>query len=184
MRRNEINDEYFNWLCGLVSGAVDGHGLTRFGKLLTYLHSVDFSYTHPRDGNRAEDGIALRYRFADEHNYNNAMIATYLDDKPCSVLEMMVALAVRIEDHIMWDPDLGDRTDVWFFIMLDSLGVTHLINRRFDEDEAAYIIDRFLNREYERNGRGGLFAVNTDKHDMRSLEIWYQWSAFYEEEFS
>ena len=36
---------------------------------------------------------------------------------------MMIALAIRCEEHIMDDPDAGDRTGQWFWSMLVSLGL-------------------------------------------------------------
>ena len=75
------------------------------------------------DADRAEDGINLRYRFGYENGYESAMIASYLDDRPCSVLEMMVALSMKMEEQIMDDPDIGDRTSVWFWKMIDNLGL-------------------------------------------------------------
>lgn len=38
-------------------------------KLLRHLHNIDFQYMLPMDGNRAEDGIDLRYRFGYEKEY-------------------------------------------------------------------------------------------------------------------
>ena len=43
--------------------------------------------------------------------------------------------------------------------------------------EKAYAIDvirRFLNRDYERDGKGGLFTIEHCRYDMRDIEIWYQ----------
>lgn len=51
------------------------------------------------------------------------MIASYLDNRPCSVLEMIIALAIRLEEHIMDDPDIGNRTGQWFWDMIVSLGL-------------------------------------------------------------
>jgi len=52
----------------------------------------------PMDGNRAEDGIDLRYRFGYEKEYEGSTIASYLDNSPCSVLEMLIALAFRAKN--------------------------------------------------------------------------------------
>ena len=32
----------------------------------------------------------------------------------------------------------------------------------------------FLNRQYEADGRGGLFIVRNSRFDLRTVEIWYQ----------
>lgn len=86
----------------------------------------------------------------------------------------MIALAVRCEEHIMDDPDIGDRTGQWFWNMIVSLGLGSMTDERFDGEYVDEVVDIFLNREYERNGEGGLFTVNDTDRDMRNVEIWYQ----------
>ena len=115
MTKNELNDAYFNWMYQLV---FDGRYSKRlsYQKLLRELHRIEFTYSIPMDGNRAEDGVDLRYRFGYENGYSSSMISVYLDNRMCSVLEMMIALAIRCEEHIMDDPDIGNRTGQWFWI--------------------------------------------------------------------
>lgn len=168
MTRERLNNAYFEWMCQLVTRS------SRYRELLWKLHTTEFIYILPMDGNRAEDGIELRYRFGYEHAYDAPLIASYLDDRPCSVLEMMVALAIRCEEHIMDDPDIGDRTGQWFWTMVENLGLSRMYDIRFDEEYVDSAIGRFLNREYKRNGEGGLFTVNDCEQDLRSVEIWYQ----------
>lgn len=165
-----VENEYFNWMCKLVRD----DNRPSYSKLLTYLNNREFTYILDMDGNRAEDGIDLRYRFAYENKYDYPVIAHYLDNRPCSILEMMVALALRCEEHIMDDPDIGNRTGQWFWGMISSLGLTDMNDSNFDGRYADTVIDRFLNREYKRNGEGGLFTMECCKHDMRDVEIWYQ----------
>lgn len=169
-----IKDEYFEWMCGLIHDSRYAKHNTSYRQLLRYLNDVDFTYTISMDDNRAGDGIDLRYRFGYEFGYEDPAIATYLDNRPCSVLEMMVALAVRCEEHIMSDPDIGDRTGQWFWSMIHSLGLDIMTDNQFDIYYVEEAVDRFLNREYERNGKGGLFTIKNCDRDMRSVEIWYQ----------
>lgn len=173
MTRDFINKQYFDWMYTLVCDGMYSSRVS-YRTLLCYLHHQEFVYSIGMDGNRAEDGINLRYRFAYECNYRDAMIAAYLDDRPCSILEMMVALAIRCEEHIMDDPDLGNRTGRWFWDMIDSLGLGTMSDSRFNTRLVDEIIDRFLNREYKPNGEGGLFTVENSRRDMRDVEIWYQ----------
>ncbi len=170
MTKRELNEEYFNWMYQLVFA---NEKRRSYRKLLKYLNSVEFTYILDFDSNRAEDGMDLRYRFGYEHDYNGPMIAAYLDDRPCSVLEMMVALANRCEEQIMDDPHAGCRRGQWFFSMLASLGLSGMNDENFVRSDAEGIVSRFLSRQYARNGEGGLFTVNS-RHDMRSVEIWYQ----------
>lgn len=170
MTRHELNNEYFQWMCQLVKWP----RRSNYSTLLSYLHSVDFEYIIPMDGNRAEDGVELRYRFGYENDFDAPLIASYLDDRPCSVLEMMVALALRCEEHIADDPDIGNRTGLWFWEMVKNLGLMSMRDNTFDEDYAEDIVTRFLNRDFKRDGRGSLFTVQNCEYDLRTVEIWYQ----------
>lgn len=180
MTRENVTKEYFEWMCKLV---FDGRYLRRlsYRKLLTHLHNREFIYILGIDGNRAEDGINLRYRFGHEQNYSDAMIADYLDTRPCSMFEMMVALALRCEDHIMDDPDVGNRTGQWFWNMIVNLGLSSMTDSKFDKRYTDEVLEQFINREYARNGEGGLFVVHHCQEDMRSMEIWYQMCRYLEE---
>ena len=92
-----IERRYFNWIYGLVC---DDDYLS-YKKLLLSLYNIEFTYEYILDGNRAKDGISFRYRFGYENGYSNEEISTYLDNKPCSVLEMIIALSFSIEEEIM-----------------------------------------------------------------------------------
>lgn len=173
MTKDELNNAYFEWMYQLVCEERNSERLS-YRKLLYLLHDTDFTYTIPMDSNRAEDGTDLRYRFGYENAYDGSMIATYLDDRLCSVLEMMVALAIRCEEHIMYDPDIGNRTGQWFWNMIDNLRLGNMDDGRFDKKYVKNVIQKFLNRAYKRNGEGGLFTVKHYRKDLRTVEIWYQ----------
>ena len=49
---------------------------------------------------------------------------------------------------------------------------------RFDKKHVEECVDRMLNREYEPNGKGGLFYVRGCTDDLRELEIWSQMCYF------
>lgn len=170
MYRDQIINDYFEWLWNFTK--CRGHSQNR--KIITLLHNIEFRYSIPMDANREEDGIDLRYRFITEvgipKNYQE--VYGYLDG-PCSVLEMMIALAIRCEESIMDDPDIGDRTSEWFWLMMKNLGLDYMSDRKFDRDIAEEKISIFLDRRYKRNGEGGLFVVN-GRRDLRKVEIWYQ----------
>ena len=172
MTEKNVEREYFEWMFNLV--CEDRYGDSHlYRKLLSFLHDVEFTYFIKRDFNRASDGIDLRRRFAAD--YRDAGIygvETYLKG-PCSVLEMMIALSIRCET-IMDDPAIGDRTAQWFWKMIVNLGFGSLVDDRFNIDLAEDIIARFLNREYDADGRGGLFRVRGCEADLRDVEIWTQ----------
>ena len=167
MNNKDIKMEYFEWLIHFI-------GCKDHRELLYFLFSADFSYRIPMDGNRYEDGINLRYRFADDRKYHYRYVSSLLDDVPCSVLEMMVALALRIEEHITADPEAGDQTSRWFKAMLKSSGLYKLDDEHYDGARAFEIVRNILNRKYSRNGDGGLFRLKHTRRDLRHVEIWYQ----------
>lgn len=172
MTREQISNEYYNWICGIICDT--NAKRKKYSRLLAYLYSKDFNYIIGRDGNRAEDGMDLRYRFGYEKGIDSHVIAAMLDNDPCSVLEMMVALSLRCEENIMHNVDEGDRTGFWFWNMVKSLGLYSMTNDDFDIGIADEIMERFIDRRYSQNGEGGLFTIPNMKRDMRSAEIWYQ----------
>jgi hypothetical protein len=164
MNRDKLVDDYFEWLCDTVGNTDD------YRRLLMRLHSIEFRYLIPRDQNCAEHGVYLRYRFAGRDS-------EYITG-PCSVLEMMVALALNCEEDIMDDPAMGDRTTQWFWKMVVNLGLGSMYDAKYDRDFVDKVVERFLNRDYEPDGRGGLFTVRNCNRDMRDMEIWNQMSFY------
>ena len=164
-----INDEYFEWLCELVDADRYDRQLS-YRKLLMHLHNIEFTWLIPRDGNRADDGIQLRRRFS---LFRNDMSLSRYIYGPCSVLEMMVALAIRCEDF-MDDTQLGDRTGQWFWGMIRNLGLSSMRDSGFNIEYVDDAIARFLNRDYDPDGKGGLFTVRHCVRDLRTVEIWCQ----------
>lgn len=170
MKKDDVMNEYFDWLCSfIVPKKYEGE----YRKLLVQLFDTPFYYTISLDDNRAKDGVDLRYRFGDEHNYHHSVIATYLDDDQCTVLEMMVALAIRCE-NIMYESRFGDRTSKWFWDMIYSMGLYSMTNERYEKSIVTIHLDNFMNHAYEYNGKGGLVTLTDPPTDLRTKEIWYQ----------
>ena len=169
--RSVIKNRYFEWLVDLVSRNRFSQQVSYY-KLLRHLHDKKFRYSIPLDRNRASDGVDLRYRFA----VFNRCTAEAVGRGPCTVLEMMIALSIRCEESIMDDPAIGDRTGQWFWGMITSLGLGGLRDDRYDPDYVEDVLDRFLDRDYEPDGRGGLFTIRHCDEDLRDVQIWRQMS--------
>lgn len=172
MTKDELNNLYFEWMCQLVCSR--RYLKTRsYRKLLMRLHDIEFNYIIGLDGNRAEDGINLRYRFGYEESYEDPIISAFLDDRPCSVLEMLIALSIQCE-KIMANPDGNDETGQWFWNMIANLKLISMTDSNFDKKYVDDRISIFLDRDYSKNGEGGLFTIERCGRDLRFVEIWYQ----------
>ena len=169
----DMTSQYFDWLYERVCGKWEPRSLS-FHRLLPFLFNEPFCPPCEMDACRAEDGLNLRFRFAQESNIPYPKMLRNFGGAGCSILEMMVALAIRIEEHIMEDASAGNRVGQWFWNMVVSLGMAAMDDARFDERRASFIIERFNHRDYQPNGAGGLFTLSHPTEDMRTLDIWYQ----------
>lgn len=165
---------YLQWLAEQVDCP------EHYSRLFEKLFNRTFTWRIVNDVNRAGDGIALRGRYIDE---TGAQATEDIFMRPCSVLEMMIALACRIEDDIMFDPALGDRAPQWFWMMIQNLKLDGMDDDNFDDENVNNILNVFLDRTYFMNGSGGLFPLKRPKHNQRRVEIWYQMSEYLVENF-
>lgn len=178
---DEIIKEYFIWLCGKVNVSYKLYGI-----IMKLLFDTIFDVKLPMDTNRFIDGIQLRELFLTENHYlNNTFFENIINDRPCSVLEVLIALAIRCDENIMYDGEIGDRSYKWFWIMIENLGLD-ILDVFIDEEiysELYLKVLNFIDRNYEKNGQGGLFPLKNPKKDQRKVEIWYQMNEFLIENF-
>lgn len=173
MFRSDLVEEYKDWLFDIIR--FDDY-CDRYERLLLYLSGRQFTWFVDHDDNRAEDGFALRWKFSDEDFWTGRLPSR------CSVLEMMIALSMRCEDAV-YDPEEGDRVALWFWDMIENLGLMGMDNVGFDREYCRKVVDRLLERRYEKNGAGGLFRTKNYEIDMRKSEIWYQMNIWLGENF-
>jgi len=169
---DRVEHSYFSWICQLMD--TKEHKSSHYRKLLRYLFDYQFDYILPMDGNRSGDGIELRYRYGYEVEISYAEVAYYLDHRPCSVLEMMAALSLRCEEHILADLNEGVHAGRLFWKMIESLGLIDQTDDTFDVVYTDKVLETFTNREYEPTGEGGLVTLPDCKEDLRQVEIWCQ----------
>ncbi len=179
-------NEYFDWMISLIDG---GRPRRRtYNVLLNILYNTEYICFLPMDSNRMIDGMTLRRIF--EYETGIRFFSEEEKREPCSMLEMMVALARRCEISIMDDPDEGDRTGLWFWNMIRSLGLIEFTDTKYRSNVEyttnciAANIERFLDQDYEYNGSGGLYTVKNPPDDMRKQEIWTQMHWFLNESYN
>lgn len=166
-----FEESYYIWLTDFVGG---WHNNKSYWELLYLLHHYEFHWYIDNDANRAEDGKDLRDLYVSETGYH-PMTPVIFRTRPCTMLEMMVALAKRCDDDIAYDAKAGDRTALWFWTMIFNMGLGACTDEHFDRVYAAKRIEKCLKRQYKWDGSdGGMFVVKDSPRDLRKTEIWYQ----------
>lgn len=166
-----LDDLYLPWLYLQVGArSVKERNSSRtHWRLLRQLHSIEFVWLISKDENRAEDGRALRYEWADGIKFHVDPIWLA---HGCSFLEMLIALSRRLAFE-------GDgHPHVWFWHLLENINLTAYNDAHFNSHDVDEIVDTVVWRTYDRNGRGGLFPLRRARRDQRQVELWYQMNAY------
>lgn len=165
-----IENAYFNWLCAKVLGLGDRNYID----LLRILHTTEFVWVLSGDRDRAADGLELRAEFT---NASRSSPDPLLFDVGCSIFEMLFAFAKRAE----FQTDI--KASTWFWIFINNLELNEYRRiTRHDVPNIESILYSFIWREYDDNGRGGLFPLTYPRHDQRTVEIWYQFYEYLDEQ--
>lgn len=170
---------YFVWMKGYIP-YTDG-----YDQLLFKLNHTIFTWPEsiPRDENRAADAISLRKKFISETIFPGESeeyflkVQKVLMKQPPSVLEVILALCLRMEDMMGVDTyNAGE----WFWQILDNLRIRYEDDDFVDDrvnDDYENKMEIFLNREYDANGNGSAFPgifyayKGVNAYD---IELWYQ----------
>lgn len=187
-RRTTLKEDYFSWLYSLISDQKRS-----YVKLCHLLHKQIFYWSVHNDDNRCEDGLNLRRIYIEENRLDESHLEVrYFLKGECTMFEMMVALAQRI-NGITYDlKTQDDKTAKWFYEMLQNLRIS-----RFADNSSPYadldpvqeatvheILCDTLDRTYDKSGNGSLFPLKRQHpQDMRETEIWYQLMLWLDENY-
>ena len=179
-------DRYFEWMLDCIGADKSNH---RQIETLYLMHCFTFAWTHPLDSNREADGYGLRKEFDSKYHCSQDEWETYMMG-PCTVLEMIIALAYRWWFHLHWEPDAPIREQYsLFWEMYNNLG----LDKAETDEEVETIIFRMMERDYDEYCHGGMFPISKlpsifdeDKNrycfiDMRNQDLWMQMN-FYDNE--
>lgn len=152
--------DYFKWLCSMIEDDPDKNT-----SLLSELYNTQYEYSVEKDCNRYIDGVDLRKLFKEETGEDGPS-----EEFPCSVLEMLIAFARRMETEIMQNP--LDSCDIgrWFWMFIDNL----YLNNDMPKCRMSKIIHDFMARHYDGYGNGNIFHFKTERPELKDTEIWYQ----------
>jgi hypothetical protein len=176
----ELTKDYYNWLVyGVLQFPLNDTTKDIWEPIMHGLFLRDYVPVLIMDESRACDGCDLRDLFMMNLLHNSQIVpqASPWDNK-CSILEMMVALVCRMyEEFYVQYKDIYDVRNILFKTMLMSLGFSS--ERPVESQEFNQIIDNFMLRTYEPNGRGSLFYMgDKSKDDWREPPVWNQMLAF------
>ena len=169
-----MREHYFWWLISKV-GVAKANEKSNYILLLHYLYKHDYrwSYKIQNDANRADDGIGLRLLYFQETGKR----IDVFDGRPCSILEMLVAFATKIEMNIMGEPG-SDNVERWFWEMIHNLKLDSMNDYAFDELYVRNALSRWMDRQFERNGDGSLFPLQKSHANQRKMSAWDQMNAY------
>lgn len=148
---------YFAYLVEIIDGA-------RNPQLCQMLFDIPFHWD-PKivlDENSAENGKYLRVKYFEETGNKCDRTGR------CSVLEVLVSMAIGME-QIMAVPG-EEQPERWFWEMIDNLDL--------ENGDAEDKIERWMNRDFTRNGEGGMFPIRHPHQDQRTAPFWQQAMAY------
>lgn len=170
-------DSYFNWLVNFVC---DEEQQSKYTLLFNNLFNTEFIYKVALDQDRISDGLNLRKRFVEDNFTKPDEAIDDIDRDFCSVLEVLIALAIRCDEQIMCYGD-NERIDEWFWLMIANMGID-MDNKEYDEPYVNNCINRMMERQYNSDGsNGGLFIVQNPRKNLRNIDIWYQMNLYLNE---
>ena len=146
--------------------------------LAKILHSIPFYWTDISDSNRAGDANSYRaWDFATIHNihYVTPQDLIWVDSAP-SVFEVLMGMARRLTFMF------SDFPHVYYQEMVRNLFEGRTFGAYIspvEETEIRVVVDRWLARQFESNGRGSPFPINQlDIQDQRTISLWDQMHAY------
>jgi hypothetical protein len=176
---DDIIEAYFHWLYLQVLRVYDLKSPLSYATVCHVLHQTKFDDSTPNDDNRARDGLELRDEYISSLKEIEVEDYTQLQSLGgCSIFEMLIALARRCDYIVEWGQE------GWFKVFMENLGLWAFNDGDWTPRsgiKVGSIVKKFNNRSYTRSGRGGVFPLRKPKKDQRGQELWYQMSAYMNE---
>lgn len=158
-------EEYIDWLdwrLGLEKRIDRG--------ILRHLNNIEFVWILDNDRRRAMDGTALRAKYPEFPKMPNI-----LKNRPCSVLEMLAALAIRMDEE--W---IGVPNKTTAYQPFRSM----IVNLDLHKQKTFYqhVVD-WMYRRFGYDGKGSIFPLENPDCDQREIEIWSQMMRYISEKY-
>lgn len=167
-----LDDMYFEWLYGIIWPVTNRNPQRSYWNLARQLYSTEFVWLVPNDDNRVEDGKELRLKWS---THKHISVDRDWMELPCSMFEMMIALAGRASF------ESGETPAEWMWTLMCNIKLEGFTDQYYNSAsmvEVADILERVIYRTYREDGWGGLFPLRHAERDQRKVELWYQLSAY------
>ena len=171
----DLERDYYDWICEHIPSWRHSHG-----RLIWQMFETPFEFDMADDSNRAADGYSLRNRYCWEGGLNADKRSVLQAQRPCSVLEVAIAMALRGDEEYTTDYTEENPVDKWFGAMIRSLGVDRYDDINYDPIAVDIALRAMMKHDYLPDGRGGLFHVPGICDDMREIDLWEQMMAWIE----
>lgn len=177
--------EYYDWLMSLIHPAPNiTYRLHQYSLLLYELWKREFCWfdVHEGEESRAMDGKTLRDQFIMDFDATPDSVP----QGPCTVLEMLIAFALRIDQQIHnWQ--VGNRPWVVMEMFIDNLGLSDLCDSQLNPmRDAGYInarLETWMAHKLGRKGEGGLFRFKRPILTINDMDNWAQMNRWIIENF-
>lgn len=159
--------EYIKWICDQL-----GLRVTKWRGVMSNLNKIPYRWYIDTDENRAVEGLNLRNDYFKDRGFNRIDS----DNSDCTVLEMLVSLANRLNlDYVGYPGD--EKNGLIFIDFCKNLGI---ISEESDENQCysgdfediSESVDAWLDGDFEENGDGSPFYVPSGDINLQNLSVW------------
>lgn len=181
----DTHGSYFDWLTNSIRDDYSDADPDRsYILLMRTMNRIPFVSLVAGDENRRHDGTYMRMRYTDERD---TTLPLHIRRRPCSMLEMLVALSERMyflqAVEGIWDSPKDAFEELLANLMIDGLTDSTFVDSRSMSvvtEKIENACERINHQMYDRNGDGGLFPLQNPDPEYNAIdtEIWYQMQAY------
>lgn len=172
-------DNYYRWLIKNYVSRPATNLVDKYTIVLKLLHKTEFKVICLMDRNRVDGCLNRRV------NYDYNLMTDH--QISVSLLEIVIELSVEMYElgqGYSWNKSQQE----WFWLLLANAGLlaydrTIAYLEPTSVDDLQKHIHIINNRQYNTDGSGGFFTLKDNREDQRMVELWYQMSAYMQENY-
>lgn len=201
----KVKKSYFNYLLSLIKD--DAHDPSQYTKLCSLLFETPYQVLNPMDANRVSDAETLIDKWLDYAKVKDERLRQeYTKDlgtqlpslMGISIFEVLIALAIKVDDYILGDPTKPDLPANLFWNFIDNIVSYGTFGSKYEkadyvlhddnwcdstEETMKSALNRINTRTYHPDGTGGLFPLKHARINQRKEELWTCCMAYINENY-